>query len=438
MTYQASEAAKRGGKPVEVYRFSGTYDVYRYTSHSEPVTFQAPDEEQEHTYQPIAINRGAVNIVTSEDSDSSELEVSIPVGAELVIVYGFQIAPPELKLTVWRFHKSEEPVRYWHGHVENISVARGTATIRVPSQFASALSGDFPNVYFQMGCNHTLFDKRCGVPVEDWSITTEIVALNGKQVTVATVGQLGGQLLGGDLVLPSGERRMISIENGNILTINYPFAGASIGDECILMTGCDLAWKGDCKNRYDNTLNFGGDPFIPNKNVFSNGLEPGKDVAGGEPCVTPCDKAATSFEVRVVGTTWGGDTGIRGRPYLGDRLHGYFGQTGPYKFVCGDPEWGNARVSYYKVNVPPADDFIYNQRQGGGTSDCPGVGGAYLGAFKMYIKGDSWPEFRLCPATRVGWGRQLDAATLELESGNFDDTGAWHIYPDFSDPRYLG
>lgn len=162
--------------------------------------------------------------------------------------------------------------------------------------------------------------------------------------------------------------------------------------------------------------------------------------ADNDPCAF-FDAPASVYEFRVVGTTWGGDTGIRGRPYLGDRFYGDFGQTGPYRFICGDPEWGGARVSYYKLDVDPENPLpgrVYNQRQGGGTSDCPSAGGAYWGAFKCYVKGDTWPMFKLCPAIRVGWGRQLDAATLELESGNFDDTGCWEVFPDYNDPRYLG
>lgn len=279
MTYSDSEKSKHSGKPLELYRYAGTYQTFRYTSSPVPVSYQAPDETEPFVYTPLATRRSAVQHTTQND-DTSEVTIDLPVTSELVAIYGFQISPPDLYLTLFRGHNPGEFIRYWQGNVENISVVRGTATIRVPSPLAAALSTEFPTVYFQTPCNHNLFDDGCTVPVEDWTVTTAIVSVDGTviEVTPASVGALDGQLVGGDAVLASGERRMITAQAGDTITINYPFASANEDDALVLLTGCDLALMGDCKNRYDNTINHGGFGFIPSKNVFKTGLEPGKDV----------------------------------------------------------------------------------------------------------------------------------------------------------------
>ena len=285
MTYAASEASKHGGKPIELFRYEGTYQNFYYTSGQKVVSFQAPDEGAPNDYIPLAMKRSSVPQATQDD-DNAEVTIEMPVSTDIVAIYGFQISPPKLSLTIFRGHTPGEYVRYWSGDVENIQVARGTATVRVPSGLASALSADFPNVYYQTPCNHTLFDPRCGVPAVDWTVDTAITAVAGVNVTVASIGAFDGKLLGGDALLPSGERRMIVAQAGNVLTLNYPFADANVTDAITVMTGCDLAWGGDCKLRYNNTRRFGGFPFIPPKNIFRTGLEPGKDVAD-ESCLPP-------------------------------------------------------------------------------------------------------------------------------------------------------
>lgn len=278
MTYEASEVSKHSGRPIELFRYVGTYETFRYTSSQAPIDFQAPDEVASHTYTPLAMQRSALNNATQND-DNAEVSIDMPVSTDIIAIYGFQISPPALECTIFRGHNPGEFIRAWSGQVENISVVKGTASIRVPSDLASALSADFPNVYFQGPCNHTLFDARCGIDVADWSATQEITVIDGKTITVDDVpDELDGLLIGGDALLPSGERRMIISQIGSIITINYPFAGAEVGDDLIIAAGCDLAHLGDCKTKFDNTQRFGGFPYIPSKNIFNSGLEPGKNV----------------------------------------------------------------------------------------------------------------------------------------------------------------
>lgn len=287
MTYVDSEKSKHGGKPLELYRYAGTYQTFRYTSAPVPVMYQAPDEDAQHEYIPLATKRSAVQHTTQND-DTSEVTIDLPVTCELVAVYGFQISPPDLYLTIFRGHNPGEYIRYWQGNVENISVVRGTATIRVPSPLASALSADFPNVYYQAPCNNNLGDAVCRVDLSLWSVETAIVTAVGTAISVTpgSIGAMDGLLVGGDALLASGERRMIVSQVGNTVQINYPFANANVADDLVLIAGCDLALLGDCKEKFNNTINHTGFNFIPPDNIFQTGLEPGKSVAD-QSCLPP-------------------------------------------------------------------------------------------------------------------------------------------------------
>ena len=277
MTYESSEISQHSGKPVELFKYIGTYQNFYYTSNTTEVEFQGPDDIAPNLYLPIPMKRSQVNVGTQND-DNAEITIDMPVTVDLVAIYGFQISPPDLFLIVYRQHNPGEYVRYWGGPVDNINVIRGTASIRVPSRLAQALSADFPNVYYQGPCNHSLGDARCGVDMATHELTTTIDALAGKAITVDSIGTLDGKLVGGEALLLSGERRMIISQAANVVTVNYPFAGAVVTDDIVLSEGCDLAFAGDCGTKFSNQERFGGMPFIPPKNVFATGLEPGKDV----------------------------------------------------------------------------------------------------------------------------------------------------------------
>jgi hypothetical protein len=286
MTYLASEQSINNGKPIELYRYKGTYQTFRYTSGQKVVSFQGPDEGAAYDYIPIAMHRSGINQVTPAD-DNGDVSIDLPVGTDLVPIYGFQVSPPDLELTIFRGHNPGEYIRYWNGDVENINVVSGTATLRVPSRLSAALAADFPNVYFQTPCNHTLYDAHCGIVMSAWSATTTISGIAGQVISVAGIGTLTGKLIGGDALLPSGERRMIVSQTGTDLTLNYPFSTATVGGAIVIAAGCNLDWQGDCKTRFANTARHGGFPFTPNVNIFSTGIEPGKNLVG-DPCLPTC------------------------------------------------------------------------------------------------------------------------------------------------------
>lgn len=437
MTYLESEVSVHGGKPVELFRYAGTYQTFRYTSAPKVISFQADDEAEAFDYLPIAMKRSTVKHITQDD-DGGEVTIDMPVKTDIITAYGFQIAPPELKLTVFRMHNPGEYIRYWHGHVENISVAKGVATIRVPSEFAAALNADFPNVFFQGPCNHNLYDARCKVDPALWSFATQVTSINGNEVKVASIGGLSGKLIGGDAVLNSGERRTIVSENGADETgqrfmVKYPFAGIQVGDGITVMAGCDLSWNGDCDTRFDNTINFGGFPFIPNVNVFSSGLEPGKNLADGEPCLPGC---ANDGLVRFRFQQLPGPTGrMGGKIYWLKKSSGDFGgQPVPDGGVC------NAYADWY-ISLPEGETDIiaeeYNVRQQGAQVSCPIIpgSGGDSGGGRLLIHKPGWNVWRAVPGQPGSAGILAWQTLPDLGSGiGYYEVSGWPVTLRFALP----
>jgi hypothetical protein len=301
MAYEDNEVSVRAGKPRELYRFVGTYSVYRYTSASKPIMYKAPDEDEAFEYLPITLHRGDVNAGTPDD-DNLDLAIELPVATEVVTAYAFNTSPPDLNVTIFRYHTLDDVRIYWRGRITNIGIEEGIATFTSPSELGVAMSQDFPNVYYQASCNHVLYDARCKVPEADWTVPTAVTHIEGKAITVASIGGLDGALIGGELALLSGERRMIVGQQDNQLLVNFPFSKLAVDDGVIIAAGCNYAYEGDCATKFHNQLNFGGFPFIPTGNIFADGIEEGS-MLPDETClpVRPCEGMIMNFRCEPAG-----------------------------------------------------------------------------------------------------------------------------------------
>lgn len=275
MSYSVTERSQSRAKPRELYKFEGTYGNYYYTSQQEDVVYDDGDGRGPQTYEAYSMKRTGIKIGTHED-DGLDITVELPVRLQVVQDYAFQISPPKLRLTIYRYHTLADVRTSWVGPVSGIRLSKGVASIKSPSILSNALSGSCPSVYYQTPCNRILFDEGCKVDRAANSVEAAIVAISesGTTITLSTIGSKpAGFFRAGELLLPSGERRMVIDQSGTSVLINFPFSRVTKHQRCELTAGCDHAYNGDCLNKFDNQVQFGGFMFIPNINPFSNGLD---------------------------------------------------------------------------------------------------------------------------------------------------------------------
>lgn len=271
--YDIKETSISDSAPYELYEFVGTYRNYYLTSDYISHFFGG------FTYEPSAgLKRSNVSISTHE-ADGGDITVEVHIDEQIVKDYAFQTTPPSLSLTIYRFQRDAASyVTYWKGPVNSISINNEFAIFRTPSKFNSVLQGNIPNVYVQPPCNNVLFDSLCKVSRSANSVTTEVTAVNGTTITVASVGSFSGLWFkGGEVAIPTrNERRMIVDQSGTTLTVNYEFARISEGTAVEITAGCDHSYSGaDGCPKFANQANFGGLPFVPGEtnNVFTKGLK---------------------------------------------------------------------------------------------------------------------------------------------------------------------
>ena len=255
MTYAADEASQEGGDPIELYHFVGTNNSYFYTSGESNFDFDTPPAGGgDDTYFATSIRRS--NVGPDENGTASELSVILPYNAALCSEYVFQIAPPELRLTIYRVHRtSGDYAIYWDGPVAGWNVKDREVIFRLTNDFMQRMNEKLPRASYQTFCNNVLFDSICGLARSDYREQTTISSFSSgnKVVNVASMGtRPNGWANGGDLVHDAtGERRTILDHTGTALTVLWPFsAEVDVSEAVTVHAGCNHSLD-HCVNKFN-------------------------------------------------------------------------------------------------------------------------------------------------------------------------------------------
>lgn len=269
--YTDKEYSVAEGSPYEAYRFIGSVKNYYYTSAETDITISG------QVYSSVnPIRRSAISI-TGHQEDCPDLEIEVPYDLELVQDYGYGVPPSGLRLELLRYHEGTDPstdyVVIWKGVVGPISISGHMAKIVVPNIFSLMLRGEIPSVYYHPPCNHVLYDSRCGMVSTDFDQATTVVTVTAEDtIEVDDDGFADEYLRGGEIVNDAtGERRLIVDNVANVITLNFPFQSIAVDDAVTLYAGCNHSFA-MCKARFDNAINYGGYPFIPEDNPFESEL----------------------------------------------------------------------------------------------------------------------------------------------------------------------
>ncbi|MEO1208381.1 MAG: phage BR0599 family protein [Cyanobacteria bacterium J06638_20] len=271
MVFDTDERSVQDGSPIELFKFTGTYNTYRLTNRGRDVT------NSDGTYDSsFAIKRSSLEEGTQEDDDIAldvELSLTHPMVTEYVLS---GLPPPSLRMEVFRAHPSDlnDTFKLFEGEVVSWSIRRRIAKLRVPSVFSFLFDGPLPRPKYQAPCNHVLGDARCGVDLTDPTNfhATTIASVSGTTVGLDSNPFADGECDAGQMISGS-ERRMITGNTGTSFTIATPFSSAIMPTAAVtIQRGCDHALNGDCINRFNNAVNFGGFPLVPDRNPFSSRL----------------------------------------------------------------------------------------------------------------------------------------------------------------------
>lgn len=157
----------------------------------------------------------------------------------------------------------------------------GRTTIKGKAQpFSFTLNQPMPRKVLQATCGWTLFDAGCTVNPASFTFTNTIGAgTNAIYITPGTAfTQPDGYFTQGVIKMTSGQNSGLSasiqMHVGGILRLVKPFLfPINIGDAFEVIAGCDHTAL-TCQQKFSNLVfggnpnNFGGTPYIPNRETF--------------------------------------------------------------------------------------------------------------------------------------------------------------------------
>lgn len=253
---------------TEFYDFARGAQHFRYTTVDRPLTYQ----QQAYTY--AAIKRSGLS--ESPDLTRNTLDLTAPATLPLLDLYRGAALLDVVNVTLYRMSRSDSSVQArWVGTIGSVSfVAGGQATIHCLPPMASLQATGLKRCW-QRACPHVVYGAglgQCNADQASMRVDATLTGVQGSTVQAAEFASKPDNWFAlGWIEWPDGtatQRRFVIQHVGDTLTLLTP-ARAAVGTVVSTFPGCDQSLA-TCHDKFNNDVNFGGQPWIPETNPFGN------------------------------------------------------------------------------------------------------------------------------------------------------------------------
>jgi len=245
---------------MDLYKIEFLGSTYSYCSGSDNVVFSSM------TYLASPITRTEIGL----ELNSSDVRISVPI--EMKPFTDFVVSSPSVELTLTLIDYSSG-YQVFQGIMTKIEFDRTSGLAEVTFQRKeSFFDSEVPYRTYGTSCSFGLYSAECGVAQASHSITTNgfTFSVNRREVTIPELsGYPDGIMSGGYLRTNYGESVYILRQSSVMLYLDQPIINLPVNISVI--KGCDKLFT-TCKDKFNNSLNFGGFPFIPIKNPVSESI----------------------------------------------------------------------------------------------------------------------------------------------------------------------
>ena len=265
MAFNTYEISVQDSSPIELYTFARGGLSWRFTSSDTSQTING------YIYEAIPIKRSSLS--ASQSLQKISLTITMPQNTNFARQF-LQTPPSDImSIEIQRFHITdgeEERIILWTGNIANLKFEELSVEI-----YCEPISTSFKRPmlrrFYQISCPHVLYGEKCTIDLDTWRVTASVDSFTSLTITSTTFGAYDdGYFSGGVLFFEiySGaavEKRFITEHVGDIITINIQIPELVGSDLIECVPGCDHTLT-TCNTKFSNRLNFGGCPYIPEKN----------------------------------------------------------------------------------------------------------------------------------------------------------------------------
>jgi uncharacterized phage protein (TIGR02218 family) len=282
VSYEVLEASVEDAAPIYRFLFVIGTDEYRYTTASYIVG------DSNGTWEPLALT--ASSVTQTNELGKNGLRLTVP--RDSLIAQRFLGSTPDIatSLTIFRNHQPTDSnfdeFVYWKGRVASVEISGDQVTLNCEDIFTSMRRPGL-RARYQRLCRHALYSQGCGVDQDNYAVPATIVAVDGNRLTYSLETSSNIEIdsnnnndvsadnfFSGGIIDIGGVKRQILLQGTDTLELLSPFDDLdidSVGREATLYPGCNRTTT-VCLNRFDNLNNFGGFPYLPDRNPFANSV----------------------------------------------------------------------------------------------------------------------------------------------------------------------
>lgn len=251
---------------VEIYTVTYDFNRWYYTSADENRV------ENVVTYRAIPIRRSGIEL--TNDAETGEFEIEVPLDTEFLEL--FRVSPPSGMVTLlcqsFDSGNPDQKSVVFKGSIVNITWGLESATVLCETS-SQAIRRMGLRRHYQYGCPHMLYGSKCRVNRNDYLTLGNASNVTGTSVDLIAAADKPDNWFAGGYIeythseLQTVERISVGGSSGATLSLfSYP-VGLQGGAEVRAYAGCNRTIQ-ECSEKFDNSINYGGMPFIPTKNPF--------------------------------------------------------------------------------------------------------------------------------------------------------------------------
>lgn len=269
MSFETYEDSVEGAVPIELYEFSYQGTTQRYNS---------GDQDRLIELVPYPCARISRSEIIDSGKNVTTTNMTITAEPDFPPAQVFAICPPSdvVNLVIKRIHTGDltDPRVIWMGRVISVGWSQEDCKITCQSLFTRLKQPGLRRLYGAT-CPHLLYSQgtgNCGVDPEAFKAQVLISGAEGITVQGAGFAAFPDQYFQGgklEVEISPGvfEKRGIQAHVGDTLTMTHRLPGLEGLMTVDVYPGCDKKIT-TCHNKFNNVVNFGGFPYIPQKNPF--------------------------------------------------------------------------------------------------------------------------------------------------------------------------
>lgn len=252
MSYTGSELSEFSGAPYKLYKISIGDKSWCYTT--SPIQKRAFFED--------FIPASCMNSPIKSSSDTDKNDVTLTLEHTLPICQLLAARSPSTPafLFIYEGHEGDpDLIKTWHGRMVNFNFKPPVCELTTESVL-TAMRRMAAALVISSRCSVPLYGPVCRVNPAAFVAIAGVTAVAGRNISVTGANlspnwYAGGYITWTDPLYDIENSRDVESSAGGVLTLVTPAQGLEPGMTIKAFPGCNHAWAGDCRTKFNNTIN---------------------------------------------------------------------------------------------------------------------------------------------------------------------------------------